>query len=204
MNSGAKITLSDEERRLVNDTGFILTKRVIIDKVYRLFGRLAQSYETILQNNRAALPEELFTSTAKISKGENYLLLPYVVLDYPRLYKKEDILAVRTMFWWGNFFSITLHVSGNYMNQLQQKIIAHIPVLQEQDVYICTGTDQWQHHFEEDNYTLLKKRNAAEIEGILSQQHFIKLAAKYSLQEWDNVDNALSAMFVLLTDLIKD
>ena len=52
-------------------------------------------------------------STPKIAKGENYLQLPYVLLDYPRCFDKENIFAIRTMFWWGNFFSITLHLSGS-------------------------------------------------------------------------------------------
>ena len=32
----------------------------------------------------------------------------------PAVFSKENIFAIRTMFWWGNFFSISLHVSGKY------------------------------------------------------------------------------------------
>jgi hypothetical protein len=50
----------------------------------------------------------------KISRGENYQLLPYIILDYPSYFSRNNIFAVRTMFWWGNFFSITLHLSGDH------------------------------------------------------------------------------------------
>ena len=36
------------------------------------------------------------------------------MLDYPALFKKDEIFALRTMFWWGNFMSITLLLSGGY------------------------------------------------------------------------------------------
>ena len=62
-------------------------------------------------------------SSPKISKGENYKGLPWLVLDYPRYFNKEDIFAIRTLFWWGNFFSITLHISGKYKMRYEKKII---------------------------------------------------------------------------------
>ena len=63
------------------------------------------------------MPEVIKTSTPKISKGENYKDLPYVMLDYPRCFQKEKTIAIRTFFWWGNFFSINLQLSGEYKEQ---------------------------------------------------------------------------------------
>ena len=64
----------------------------------------------------------------------------------------KDIFAIRTMFWWGNFFSITLHLSGIYKTMFAQKIIACYELLKETDFFICVHEEQWQHHFEKDNY----------------------------------------------------
>ena len=63
------------------------------------------------------LPEEVLIQSPKISRGENYNGLPYVMLDYPRCFGKEDVFAMRTMFWWGNFFSITWHLKGKYSKE---------------------------------------------------------------------------------------
>jgi hypothetical protein len=203
MKSETKIALSDEELELVNNTGIILTKRNIIDKVYLLLGNLAAMCETILHADKNKFPEQLLTASPKISRGENYLQLPYVVLDYPRLYGKDDILAVRTMFWWGNFFSITLHISGSYKNMFQQNIIDNISLLQQHNFYICINADQWQHHFEEDNYITLKTINAAALQQVVMQQRFIKLAVKFSLQQWQQLPGALEQSFSIITGLIK-
>ena len=67
--------------------------------------------------------DSLEPASAKISKGEN-MGLPWVMLDYPRLFGQEDVLAIRTMFWWGHCFSVTLHLKGRYYG-------AYLPLLRE-------------------------------------------------------------------------
>src|SRR5580700_4684754 len=101
----AKIRLSVEELELVENAEWILTKNRIIDKVQNLFGILAVKMKTELET--ISLPDEPLQTNPKISKGENYNGLPYVILDYPRLFSKENVFAIRTMFWWGNYFSVT-------------------------------------------------------------------------------------------------
>src|SRR6478672_2018750 len=109
MEGHTKIQLSDVEMDLVNNTGWILTKHDIIKKVYVLFGELSESMHKELASFEKYLPAEVFLKSAKITRGENYKMLPYVILDYPAFFDRDHIFAVRTMFWWGNFFSITLH-----------------------------------------------------------------------------------------------
>src|SRR5262245_61567301 len=113
MQESAKVSLSAFEQQLVTDANWILTKNGIIEKVYLLFGNLSEHYkqEPLLQQ----LPAEAVTASPKIARGENYEGLPYVMLDYPRCFGKEDTLAIRTFFWWGHFFSITLQLKGKYV-----------------------------------------------------------------------------------------
>jgi hypothetical protein len=203
MVNDAKITLSPQELQLVCNTEWILTKRAIIEKVYHLFGELAVSFASIVEKNRRHLPKAISATEPKISKGENYLQLPYVVLDYPRSYHKENSLAIRTMFWWGNFFSITLHVSGQYKNELQQSLVQRLPLLQEQEWFICINNGQWEHHFESSNYIRVSEKTKAEIESIATQQHFIKIAAKFSLQQWNEMPLLLEEMFNTMIQLLR-
>src|SRR4051812_7539492 len=113
MTDATKITLSDKELSLVKNVEWILTKQMIIQKVYDLFAGGVETIRSAVINSHS-LPDNVRLSVPKIYKGENYLQLPYVIMDYPRCFDKEDIFAIRTMFWWGNFFSITLHLSGIY------------------------------------------------------------------------------------------
>src|SRR6188472_4399624 len=97
--NGAKIRLSPTELELVMQPGWILTKNDIIEKVISLMASLQAKQETLIRSFVNELPEGITSSTPKISRGEKYQGLPYVILDYPRLFGQPDIVAIRTLFW---------------------------------------------------------------------------------------------------------
>src|SRR6266511_3807431 len=102
----AKIRLSAKEMELVTNADWILTKNGIIQKVKQLLSDLLLVQEDMLHKFRPFLPAETGMSPAKISKGENYKGLPYLILDHPRYFGKDNVFAIRTLFWWGHFFSV--------------------------------------------------------------------------------------------------
>lgn len=188
-------SLTDYELKLVADAGVLRTKTTIIGKVYDLFGELAETYKEVLEQ---ALPNVQLTSNAKISKGENYQGLPYVMLDYPRQFGRVDVLAIRSFFWWGNFFSITLHLSGQYLQQYARATNAAINNQDLHNWYIGKEK-QWEHYFEEDNYTLLTNIGNADIAHL----PFLKLAKKIPLTKWDEADKFFIESFRLLAKLLS-
>ena len=202
MTDVPKLTLSAEELQLVTNTQWILTKRVIIDKVNSLFGNLSVVFKNHITANNFFLQPAIVQSTPKIAKGENYLELPYVLLDYPRCFDKENIFAVRTMFWWGNFFSITLHLSGKYKQTFEAALHKNIQNLVQNDFYVCINEDEWQHHFNTDNYMPVNKLMPNEINNI-TQTHFIKVAIKFPVEKWDTMPSLLEKSFVDLLQLIR-
>jgi hypothetical protein len=181
----AKIQLSAEELSLVQNAGWLLTKNTIIEKVYALFGDVAHQLRNTLEAGEGILPAEVLVPSPKISKGENYKGLPWVMLDYPRFFNREDVFAVRTMFWWGHFFSVTLHLKGKYKKQYQQNLLNNFSLLAAKQFYICVSAEEWRHEFEEDNYKLLTQVNLSAIEEILLANNFCKLSAKISLPQWN-------------------
>lgn len=202
MNTYSKIMLSDDELQLVTNTQWILTKRKIIDKVNLLLGDAAASQQQVIENEKAWLPAAVVLSVPKIAKGENYRQLPYLMLDYPRCFDAANIFAVRTMFWWGNFFSITLHVSGVYKEKFQQKILNNIDAM-DQDVFICIHENQWQHHFEDDNYRAVKQFSRADLSDTINKKQFIKLGIKFPLQPWAAIPASLDKSFLEIIKLLK-
>ena len=194
-----KIRLSSKEMELVTNADWILTKNTIVEKTKILFGELqdvmTESFSTAAPGNYKSVPP-------KISKGENYRGLPYLILDYPRLFDKENILAIRTMFWWGNFFSITLHMAGSYKKQHEKKCRQAYTVFKENDFFICINKEQWEHHFDPSNYANAKNLSQIEWEKVISENTFIKIANKHSLHQWDDVINNLAVDFKVLTDVI--
>jgi hypothetical protein len=204
MSDKSKLMLSAEELQLVTDTSFILTKHKIMDKANMLLGNLAAVLKDEVLKNNNHLPDAVITSTPKIAKGENYLQLPYLILDYPRCFDKENVFAIRTMFWWGNFFSCSLHLSGSYKTAYQQAIQNKTAALQKNNLYICVNEDEWQHHFETSNYQPANTLTQQEIKNILGQQHFIKVAAKFTLHQWFDVPELIEKSFTDLLQLVSD
>ena len=199
----AKIRLSPEEEELIKRTDWILTKNNLLGKVTHLLSEL-QSRQVLALQGIPGISKEIVSSSPKISKGENYKGLPWLILDYPRLFAKESFFAIRTLFWWGNFFSTTLHVSGTYKDAYLQKIIGSFAHLQEQNFYVCINSDEWQHHFEKDNYRGVEELSLSEFEAIAHYRSFIKLAKKISLDEWNDADAKMVETFIQLIEVLKD
>jgi hypothetical protein len=187
--------LTDYEMKLVTDQEVLLTKNKVIQKVYELFGGLSEEYKELLKNADLITANEV---SAKISRGENYRGLPYVILDYPRQFGKVDVLAIRTFFWWGNFFSITLQLSGEH----QQKYAVAIEKAIHQNLFEgwFIGMEQslWEHHFEVDNYAPVQQGK----EYNVSDLPFLKLAKKIPLNKWDNVEFFLRGHFAFLMKVL--
>lgn len=201
MTGTSKLTLSAEELQLVNDTGWILTKRTIIEKAAEILGELAAFMQQ--QPAYTALPRAVQQTSPKIARGENYLQLPWLMLDYPRLFDRENIFAIRTMFWWGNFFSITLHLSGSYKKMYAATLAAGITAAAP-GLFICTAPDEWQHHFGADNYTAVENLKQEDLEAVIQQKHFIKLAYQIPLQHWNNMPLLLQQHCMAFLKLLND
>ena len=200
----AKIRLSQKEMELVINAEFILTKNGILEKVKDLLASLQVQQQHYLQSQSGKLADNILQSSPKISKGENYNGLPYLILDFPRIFSPAGIYAIRTMFWWGNFFSITLHLSKEYKNQHEYKLVATFKSLQEKGFYCCINEDEWEHHFQETNYKPLATLGNNDFENILRQKEFIKLANKIPLQQWDDAEEILLTSFKELIKILAD
>lgn len=201
MSNEAKIHLSKYESEVVTDTGWILTKQAIIEKIYSFFGEMHEVYKTISAKEKKFLAEFKPIKNGKISKGENYLGLPYVILDYPALFKRDNIFAIRTMFWWGNFFSITLHISGkkrmhniNFPNLLS--------LLKEKDFFVCINENEWQHNFDSTNYIAVNEIDKKQW-GQVCTKNFFKISKKIELTRWNETPNFLEKSYQELIDLLN-
>lgn len=204
MKGQTKIQLSVLERELVSDAGWILTKNAIIEKVKQFFEQMHTRQQEILPGYSAALPREILVVPPKISRGENYKGLPWIILDYPRIFSQDNIFAIRTLFWWGKFFSCTLHLAGDYKMMLEKKIIASFPMLKENDFFICVNAGQWEHHFEEENFLPVGHFTENEFEELTASKGFIKLSKKTAVGEWEEASEKLTEVFRQYIMILSD
>ena len=216
--NAAKIRLSPAERELARNAEWILTKNGILEKIKQEMGELVYVQQELLEENlQDCFPEEVQQSGYKISQGEQYLGLPWVVLDHPRYFSKEDIMAVRTLFWWGKYYSVTLHLGGRYKEQFAAAIGSKYQRLQQaarqaeaglgnRDFYISVNDNPWEHHLEAGNYRRVSECSAAEWETLIREKSFIKLAKKIPLAQWDKpypINDVLAWHYYTLVELLE-
>ncbi len=187
----ANLRLSATETSLISDAGWILTKNGILQKVNALFAGLADQQVQLLKGR----------TTPKISRGENYQGLPYLVLDYPRIFEREDVFAIRTFFWWGNFFSTTLHLSGRYQRELAPLIANQYQRAVVNELLIGVFTDPWQYHVEPVNYVPVSGMNEQLFVERVRQHGFLKLSAIVPILPWEHVPEKLMEHYRLLADI---
>lgn len=190
--------LSTHELEIIQDLQFLRTKASVSAKIHDLLLATRHSLESTLSMINRPEVQEVFFKQGKISRGENYLGLPYQVLDYPAYFSKTDTFAFRTMFWWGNFFSTTLHLEGLFLQLYKQKFIDNIGPLSTQEIYICTGVTPWQYHYEPDNYQLLTMNHREHIH----KNSFLKLSKKMELNRWKELPDFATDFLEMVFQII--
>ena len=179
--------------RLVTDPGVILTKNSVMEKVVALMAGMSERYRVVWEG----VEREFGASSPKISRGENYRGLPWVMLDYPRFFGREDVFAIRTMFWWGHAFSVTLHLKGRYRVMCLPVIEQHWAVLAAAGFHVGVSADEWRHEHQPDNYGVVSGA-----EDLKRDVDFLKLSAAVGLHRWDDVPESLMSMFKTLISVL--
>ncbi len=192
--------LSNLEQAKVLDAEWILTKHQIMEKAQLLMQQQIAIIKETFAPLQPQLDAGLLAAIPKISKGENYKKLPYIILDYPALFSKQDVFALRTMFWWGNNFSVHLLLSGRYLEKFGAVILKNVKQT-EAKFYICINETEWEHHFELDNYI---PANAENIDAEKQNTGFVKLALKFNLEAWNNLPVLLPDAYQKMLNLFID
>ena len=190
---------ADELSAMLNSE-FLLTKARVIDKISLRLGELSKLYFKIMTEEGSPIHPDTLVNGAKVSKGENYRHLPYLVLDYPRIFQHDATFAFRTMFWWGNYFSFTLHLGGEWLSVYRRALLSNIKSLYNKQYYICIGDTPWQYHFENDNYQQIEYSNYSQ----LLERDFVKLSFKTELDNWSRLDEIGENCLRTYLDVLKN
>lgn len=177
------MNFSKSELAIIEDSEFLITKAKVITKVRELLVKTRSELNDRIEKSTFSFPSETNLSTGKISKGENYKTLPYLVLDHPSLFSATDTFAFRTMFWWGNFFSCTLHLQGHSLDKYRSSVANNIGKLVGENVYIAVGDTPWHYHYEISNYAPITREHI----GFIENGNFLKLSKKTGLKHWENI-----------------
>jgi len=182
------LEITGGELAAMQDTSFFDVKAAVMKKISAaLAGLKDQISENVSQYERQS-PGHVFDHPGKISRGENYRGYPYLVLDYPRNFNRDEVFAYRCMFWWGHHFSYTLHVSGSYYEKATDNFIRNYSMLKLDDVFVCVNAQPWEYHFETGNFLPASQVDPVKLlEGKTGSGRFIKLSLRTGLHRWNEI-----------------
>lgn len=194
----AKIRLSEEEQNLVMNGDWILTKNRVLEQISSFLAELQLSQAKLIKQ-QIELPEELLVIPPKLTKGENYLGLPYRVLDYPRLFGQEDMFAIRTLFWWGHYFTVSLLLAGEWKRKTSGALIDAFEQLKQNEYFICIADNPWINEISPENYVRITDLSREGWEKIILEQTFIRISTRHALSDWETMEERLLGDFVRLS-----
>ncbi|MEV4883223.1 hypothetical protein PV783_00260 [Chitinophaga sp. CC14] len=196
--------LTPEEAAVVESTHFILLKNSAIEKVMVLMGKLQEALAAYDRNSNFPFKPEWLLQGGKISKGEQYKGLPWVMLDYPRYFSKTEVFAFRTMFWWGHYFSATLHLAGNVKRYYSAVLESSYTKLAEAGFQVYVQEDPWEHDFENGNYCFINTLSLDEWKTLISRNDFIKVAKPFVIGHWGKIITDVVEAYAALLNILEN
>lgn len=164
------------EKDIVRDQNFLKAKHDIIEKVHQLFSVFQENLRKDLTNNPPVpqLPCDL--QSGKISKGDNYENMPWLISDYPRIFSRKRVFAFRVLFWWGHHFSFNFHLQGDLLHEYRQVLENNLDDIIDKGYFICCGDSPWDYNFETPGFIQLNTANLNQSKEIAREHEFIKIA----------------------------
>ena len=193
------MNLSDKEFAMIKNTDFLITKIKIVSEIENLLRGTKNILLEMVERENFNFLSEQDLMKGRVFKGEYYRELPFVTLDFPSTFEKENVFAYRTMFWWGNFFSTTLHLQGEYLEFFRTNLLSNFDLLLKEDVYLCVGNTPWEYHYEKDNYVKLSSEHIE----LINNSPFIKLSKRIPLEQIESVPQLSSDFFLFLATVLS-
>lgn len=192
--------LNTHDFDFLSETDIFQAKRRIFRHFAHDWPALAETWRNNTLESGDTLPAA-FTSRPRVAKGENYHELPYFLMDYPSVFHREDIFAMRWMCWWGKYFSASIILSGQslakYGNALvQQKEALH-------SFQFCLHKDPWENRRLPKYFQPFTKVDSEQIEKCQHEHQFIRLTHFYPLSEAWEIQEKFDEDFALLREIFK-
>lgn len=123
----SRIILTNQQTDFASSSEYPLLKHEVMIGMISLFEDLGKQLETMYGKPHA--------NNWKVTKGENYKLMPYVVLDYPSIKVKDFEYVMRTFFWWGHYFSFNLIIRKDIIKAGGIRLKAPVLLMDQCDLW---------------------------------------------------------------------
>jgi hypothetical protein len=170
------IKLTNHQLKLVSDPTYPLTKIEVMERLTTLLHACAAQ---LRENKLTVGNTQLFECEYKISKGENYKGLPYLVLDYPKINSKKFPILLRTMFWWGKYFSLNILIHDDVKIRIRDNSFYNTNL---NDCKLLVSSNIWEQDLAKEDYMHLSKEAM-----LLKESDYLKISKTVPIESYNEL-----------------
>jgi len=195
---------SVQEQVLMKDAEMLLLKRQCIEKIIQKFSAIEATLNRTTKGfGDSGLPQGTILKAGKISRGENYKGLPYVVLDYPRLLTRTDVLNIRLLFWWGHYFTMSLHLAGDVWKGNRNRLMGALSDHEFGGHYVQYEGSAWENDLSSPFFIESSKLENDNFDALLKSS-FIKIVNPLVIDKVEDLESFSLTTFEKFTSLLKN
>ena len=169
------VVFSEEEARLIRETRFFEVKAAVTQKVKVLLHQLQHTLQKEIDSAPFPAPPGFDPKNHQYVKGEHLRDFPYLYLDCPKHFKREEMLTFRTLFWWGHFFVFGWILGGADLPRYRRNLLARYDVFSGGEWYLLTADTPWEWRLAPECLLALRPENRDRAAAALAERPFLKL-----------------------------
>lgn len=175
------------ELAVLKDRDFMPIKQRVARKLEAQLTRLGHGLLATAQQADSALPEVVFEAQPKLARGENYHSYAYRLVDFPRVFAGEDMLAFRSIVLWGHAVGYHLMLAGRYRARYLAPLAEAIPELPA-GYFLCAQDTPWRWEHDQDGLVPAQGLTAATSAELLQARAFAKVSYFLPLDQIDQLE----------------
>ncbi len=175
--------LTPGELTAARNTRIFKTKATVIKKIWGLFDELRQLIRKELTARKLLVPQGTDTTRGQIAKGENHHELPYVFMDIPQYFTREEMCTYRSFFWWGNGLVFALILSGLHHNEYKHRLLENYSLFSDKGLQLAIRDTPWEWDQGRNFAIPILESNRKIIRRALAHSFFMKVERFFPLSD---------------------
>ena len=169
------------EVKLLNTVDIFLHKPAIMKKAEANLTALKQEVIKTLSQEPHPCPPESDIVKGQIVRGENHKGFPFISLDMPQMFSKNQMFTYRTLFWWGHDLIFSLILKQENQAPLIEKLIQLKEHPEWEDIQLAISPTPWEWENGMKNFIPIFGTSETKIRDTINSVKYIKICRFYSL-----------------------
>ena len=174
---------STHEWDLINVTEIFKYKPAILKKAGSYLEELRSTLAEELKAHPKPYPSGTDLLKGQIARGENHKGFPFLSLDIPQYFSKNEFFTYRTLFWWGHYLGFSFILKGSDLNTYSKRLQRCQKDEACHNIYLSQYASPWEWEFDEKHFLKISELSSNEIQETVDRLQYLKLMRFYPVSE---------------------